>query len=175
MIGQYLGFLALVLVSLIGFLGRFVFPREWLGILGLVPIAIGFRSLFNRTVEDTEAELLRQMDRTAPSPRLGIALAPSTHAVAAVTFANGGDNMGLYTPLFANSDFTQLIITIGTFLVLVAVWCIAAQRFARQRRVAEHLTRYGRIALPFVLIGLGVYIIAEANTLALLADHGLGF
>lgn len=167
-IGQYLGFVALVAVSLGGLLGRLVLPREWLGLLGAVPIAIGMRGLLHRHGEDGEVQTVSQPDRTAVPSLLGAVLAPRTYAVAAVTFANGGDNIGLYAPLFANSDLTRLAVTVAVFLVLVAVWCAAANRLARHPQVAALLARHGRIAVPFVLIALGITIIAEAGTLSLL-------
>ncbi len=41
-IGQYLGFIALILISLPGFFGGLILPRYWIGLLGLIPIiAIG--------------------------------------------------------------------------------------------------------------------------------------
>src|SRR5438093_8735099 len=45
-VGQYLGFTALVLVSLIGFFGGQVLPHEWLRLFGVAPIAIGIKKLF---------------------------------------------------------------------------------------------------------------------------------
>jgi cadmium resistance protein CadD (predicted permease) len=43
--GQYLGFTALVAISLLGFLGGLVVPRAWIGLLGLAPILIGVKKL----------------------------------------------------------------------------------------------------------------------------------
>ena len=45
-LGQYLGFTALVLVSLIGFFGGQILPHQWLRLFGIAPIAIGIRKLF---------------------------------------------------------------------------------------------------------------------------------
>src|SRR5438132_6267703 len=45
-IGQYLGFTALVLISLIGFFGGQVLPHGWLRLFGIAPIAIGIKKLF---------------------------------------------------------------------------------------------------------------------------------
>jgi cadmium resistance protein CadD (predicted permease) len=44
-IGQYLGFTALIIASLPGFFGGLIVPKAWIGILGLVPIAIGVSQL----------------------------------------------------------------------------------------------------------------------------------
>src|SRR5260370_2566222 len=45
-LGQYLGFTALVFVSLIGFFGEQVLPHECLRLFVVAPIAIGIRKLF---------------------------------------------------------------------------------------------------------------------------------
>lgn len=54
--GQYLGFTALVLASLPGFFGSLIFPPDWIGMLGLLPIAIGLSRLLNPDTDDGEVE-----------------------------------------------------------------------------------------------------------------------
>lgn len=43
--GQYLGFIALVGLSAIAALGLTIVPDEWVGLLGLIPMAIGVHAL----------------------------------------------------------------------------------------------------------------------------------
>jgi len=50
--GQYLGFAALVLISLPGFFGSFLLPRPWIGMLGILPTAIGINRLLNPNDEE---------------------------------------------------------------------------------------------------------------------------
>jgi cadmium resistance protein CadD (predicted permease) len=99
---------------------------------------------------------------------LGVFLHPKTYSVAAVTFANGGDNIGVYTPLFASLGWPGLILTATVFLLLVAVWCVLALRLARQQHVAQVLSRYGHWMVPVILIGLGLFILIENGTLYML-------
>src|SRR4028118_1314154 len=47
-VGKYLGFAALVAASLPGFFGGLIVPKAGIGLLGLVPIAIGIRHLVKR-------------------------------------------------------------------------------------------------------------------------------
>lgn len=47
-VGKYLGFAALVAASLPGFFGSLIVPKAWIGLLGLVPIAIGINQLVDR-------------------------------------------------------------------------------------------------------------------------------
>jgi cadmium resistance protein CadD (predicted permease) len=88
-------------------------------------------------------------------------------SVAAVTFANGGDNIGIYTPLFASSDLVRLLIVLVVFYALLGVWCYVGYVVTRHPAVAHVLTRYGHLIVPFILIGLGIYIILDSGTLAL--------
>ncbi|MBD0335212.1 MAG: cadmium resistance transporter, partial [Cyanobacteria bacterium Co-bin13] len=92
--GQYLGFAALVLASLPGFLGGALFPQPWVGMLGLVPIAIGLNRFFD-TVDEAEAAAMSLPETDAPQSGFTL-LSPQSVSVAAITFANGGDNIGIY-------------------------------------------------------------------------------
>lgn len=79
-----------------------------------------------------------------------------------VTIANGGDNIAVYVPLFARRSILELATMGATFFVLVAVWCSAAWRVRTLPLVARVLDRWGHVLAPIVLIGLGVYILANA-------------
>jgi len=167
--GQYLGFVALVALSLLGFLGALVIPPAWVGLLGLVPIVLGVRRLWQLRAGDTgDEEASAPRPESSPSAAPGL-WSPQTYGVAAVTFANGGDNLGIYIPLFASSSLPELALTVAIFLLLVAVWCYVGWRLTTQPQVAAALQRYGHVVMPFVLIGLGLYILAEQDTLSLLA------
>jgi cadmium resistance protein CadD (predicted permease) len=47
-------------------------------------------------------------------------------------------------------------------MVMVALWCGFAYYLVNHSFLAERIRRAGSKVLPFVLIGLGVYILAEA-------------
>jgi cadmium resistance transport/sequestration family protein len=163
--GQCLGFVAIVAVSLLGFGGSLLIPKEFIGFLGLLPIAIGIRK-FVRT--DDKIEPLTPATCTSRVlPFLGSMLHPMTYCVAAITFANGGDNIGIYIPLFASLTLPNLLITIAIFLLLVLLWCLVGIRMVDQKHIAKFLSCYGHVIVPLVLIGLGVYIIIENGTLCL--------
>ncbi len=160
--GQYLGFGALVIASLPGFFGSLVFPRPWIGMLGIIPIAIGISRLLNREEDDTDETVTIERPQGSVVSNL---LSPQTYSVAAITFANGGDNIGIYVPLFASNTLEELLVIIGTFFSLVAVWCYTAYRLTRLPAIAHTLTRYGNQLVPFVLIGLGILILIDSHTL----------
>jgi cadmium resistance transport/sequestration family protein len=160
--GQYLGFAALVVASLPGFFGSMLLPRPLIGLLGILPIALGFNRLFDPNAEEEEEEVELESSQHSVLSSL---LSPQTYSVAAVTFANGGDNIGIYMPLFSSSSLEELVVILGTFFSLVGIWCYTAYRLTRLPAIAQTLTHYGNQLVPFVLIGLGVLILVDSHTL----------
>jgi cadmium resistance protein CadD (predicted permease) len=76
---------------------------------------------------------------------------------------NGGDNIGVYVPLFSKYNSVSQITTLtAVFIVMTAVWCIASYCFVNHPLVASRIRHVGNIILPFVLIGLGIYILSES-------------
>lgn len=166
-IGQYLGFAVLLLLSSPGFLGGLILPRSWIGLLGLLPIAIGLKQLWKK---EEEADI-QTISTPINVPWIGgfsTLLHPKVYQVMAVTFANGGDNIGIYVPLFGGSDLRSLLVILGVFLVLVGVWCAIAAYLAKHRAIAPLLICYSHWLVPFVLIGLGFYILIENGSYRLL-------
>jgi cadmium resistance transport/sequestration family protein len=155
--GQFLGIGTLIAISLAGSLVALVIPRNFLGLMGLLPIALGIKELLElrKGEEDDDEE---------PKPRFQTKAAYlSFLGVAMVTIANGGDNIGIYTPLFAiNNEISQLVMFVFIFLALTAVWCGLAYYLVNHSFLAGQIRRIGRFILPFVLIGLGIFIMGEA-------------
>ena len=63
---------------------------------------------------------------------------PGAWQVAAVTFANGGDNLGVYVPVFTVAGVGGMVGYATVFLIGVAVWC-AAGWFLAVRRFRHRL------------------------------------
>jgi cadmium resistance transport/sequestration family protein len=172
-IGQYLGFTLLILASLPGFFGGLVVPSEWIGLLGLLPIAIGLKQLLSRQTDTEQVQDVNTNFEPA-SPRNPIIsffssiLSPQAYKVAAVTLANGGDNISIYIPLFAGSNLVRLGVILSVFFFMVGVWCAIAYLLTRQPMIAQVLSRYGHAIVPYVLIGLGLFIMYERGTFRLL-------
>ena len=147
--GQYLGLAGLIAISLVGFFARLIIPKTWIGLLGLAPIAIGIKKLI-----DWKHGKEAVHDKTS---------AASVLTVAVVTFANGGDNIAIYVPLFANSDAPALFLTLSIFALMIAVWCIAGYYLGSHMALRRVVDRYGHMLVPFVLIGLGISILLDSR------------
>lgn len=161
--GQYIGFTALVLIGMVGFFAGFLIPEAYIGLLGLVPIFLGIRAWFDRKSE-AETEQDEKDAVTAGAKEAGRGLFAAIMAVSAITFANGGDNIGIYIPLFAGSTAFELLIILAVFYILLAVWCVSGYVLSKQQHIAHLLTHYSHYIVPFVFVGLGIFIMYECGT-----------
>jgi len=155
--GQVLGIAALITVSLAAALVAMVIPPAYVGLLGFAPLAIGLKKLSDAWSEQTDPTGI---------PIAGVR--GNVLAVAAVTMANGGDNIGAYTPLFATEAGGERLVTVAVFAILTLAWCAAAAWLVRHSALGGTIRHYGHRALPFVLIGLGGLILYRAGSLNLL-------
>jgi cadmium resistance protein CadD (predicted permease) len=162
-IGQYLGFAAILVASLAGALGAGLLPRPAIAYLGLLPLLLGIRAAWG---------VWRDRHGTGPDAGTGTGTGTGTAdasvlTVAAVTFANGGDNIGVYVPVFATAGPAGLVGYSAVFLVLVGVWCGVGRFLATRPPVARTLARFGHLLLPAVLIGIGLLILFEGHAFGL--------
>ena len=144
--GQFLGFAAILAVSVAGALGAGLLPDGAVRWLGVLPVLLGIRAAWQA----------RRQDDDEPAPAAGLL------GIATVCFANGGDNVGVYVPAFAATGPAGLAGYVVVFLAGVAVWCVAGRFLATRPGVARVLARWGHVVLPVVLIALGVLILLGA-------------
>jgi cadmium resistance transport/sequestration family protein len=169
-LGQYLGITVLVAVSLLTALTALVIPEEYIGLLGILPILLGVKQLL--TSDTSHAVLLpAELPHSTSEIRQTFAglLHPDIYSITAVTMANGSDNIAIYTPLFASASLLRLVLILLVFVGMLALWCLIAYKLVQQPLILQFLQRWGSVLMPFVLIGLGLSIMAESGTLAFLS------
>jgi cadmium resistance protein CadD (predicted permease) len=161
-IGQCVGMAVLVLVSICAALIALAILPSYIGLLGLAPIAIGMKRLVDlaRGREAGDENLLRQPEGGTRGQSL---------AVAVVTVANGGDNVAIYTPIFAVHRGVETAAIVAVFALMTAMWCSFSHWLVHHRTIGVLLRRYGHRVLPVVLIGLGGLVMLKAGAFELLS------
>lgn len=155
-VGQYLGFGGILLASVAVTFGAGLFlPDDAIPYFGLIPLVLGMYAAWQVWRNGDEND-----DSVADKPI-------SALAVAAVTFANGGDNIGVYVPVFLAVGTGALIAYCVVFLALVAVLVLAAKFVATREPIAEVLERWEHVLFPLVLIVLGLVILIEGGAFGL--------
>jgi cadmium resistance protein CadD (predicted permease) len=151
-IGQYLGFSVLLVISGAAAAGLVTVPNRWVGLLGLLPLAAslrGFLKAFRHGNDDGEQPVV----------------ANSLLSVAAVTVANGGDNLAVYILMFHKQAPEDTAITVVLFLLLLAVWCVGAILIGTYAQVVSVLTRIGQWLVPTVYLIIGVVVLIRSGLL----------
>ena len=157
-IGQYVGSVTLIVISLFfAFVLNYV-PEKWiLGLLGLIPIYLGIKvAIYGDS--DGEERAKKELNEKGLSKLVG--------TVAIVTIAScGADNIGLFVPYFVTLSVTNLLITLFVFLILIFVLVFTAQKLANIPGVGEIVEKFGRWIMAVIYIALGLFIIIENDTI----------
>ena len=158
LVGQYLGFVGILGAAVLVSLGAGAFlPPEVIPYFGLIPLGLGLWAAWQtwRGDDDDDDEAKIEGKNVA------------AWTVAGVTFANGGDNIGVYVPVFLSVGPGAVVAYCVVFLVLVAGLVGMAKFVATRRPIAEALERWEHILFPIVLIGLGVFILISGGAFGL--------
>ncbi|MGE0975721.1 CadD family cadmium resistance transporter [Staphylococcus cohnii] len=157
-IGQYVGSVTLIVISLFfAFVLNYV-PEKWiLGLLGLIPIYLGIKvAIYGDS--DGEERAKKELNEKGLSKLVG--------TIAIVTIAScGADNIGLFVPYFVTLSVTDLLITLFVFLILIFFLVFTAQKLANIPGVGEIVEKFSRWIMAVIYIALGLFIIIENDTI----------
>lgn len=160
--GQILGFFCILTLSLIGFWSGLVVPEPWMALLGVLPLALGVRQVLElRRHQPAGRHELSSGYRGHPEdlPAKSAPWRKTGLKVAALTLANGSDNVSVYLPLFGRLSPPDLLVTLATFLLaLLGLWFLA-QWLSQHPRWRRQLQVLGPRLSPLVLIVLGLWLL----------------
>ena len=157
--GQFVGMGLLVAISGIGSMLAVLVSPRYVGLLGVFPILLGVVQLFRRGGPSESEEHPSRPARGGFGRVLTVAL---------VTGANGGDNIGVYVPVFATRTRAELAAMMVVFVGLTAVWCAAGYHLVNHPRFGQPLRRHAGRITPFVFIALGLLILFNSQAYRLL-------
>ena len=144
---QILGIISLILVAAV--LGDFLqtIPTRAIGVLAFVPWYFAFHARQSRNKEPRKI-----YKRGAVTTFL-------------MTFAIGGDNIAVWTPLLRASDNTKTLISAGVFIFWELIFVATAQTLTQRPRVVTWGNKRAPELIPWVYLLLGVMILVECRTL----------
>jgi cadmium resistance protein CadD (predicted permease) len=176
--GQVIGFAVLVAVSAAAAAVLFEFSTAVVGLLGLVPLAIGVRGLVGLARARPDAEVEVDVDPTGGGRRRWPwrggtrgerrAVGRSFTAAALVTVAAGGDNLAVYIPLFRVGGAANVGALVAVFVVGEALVTWIVLTGGRHPKARGVMLRLGHLAVPVLLCCIGVLVMVQAGTFSLL-------
>jgi cadmium resistance protein CadD (predicted permease) len=128
-----------------------------IGYLGVVPLFLGCHMLY---------EAWRSSGHEAPKivnadGRGERAIWFSTFIV---MFSNSGDSIAVFLPLLAESGRGALLVIICTYLLSALVWAALSYCIAGQRELAVRIEARAEKIIPWMMIGVGLYILMDSST-----------
>lgn len=148
--GQFVGIGILVIISLFGAYFATRLLQGWaIGLLGLLPLFLGIRSLVSKDGEET-SQKNRKKSLLA--------------TVSVVTIASGADNLGIYIPWFTLLERGDLYLALGVFALMILLFFALSALLAGLPQVRLLLTRFSSVLVPVVFIILGLSILSEQGT-----------
>jgi cadmium resistance protein CadD (predicted permease) len=156
-IGQYLGLAGILILSIAASFSASLLPPSVIPYFGLVPLGLGLQSAWSAIGANDGAT----------DGSVAVREGPTIIGMAAITLANGGDNIGVYVPVFTTTSAARIGAYVLVFFALLAVWICAGRLVATRPPVARALSRWAHILLPVVLIIIGLLILVKGNAFGL--------
>ncbi len=154
--GYFAGMLIVGGVSLAMGKASELMPITYLGFLGIIPILIGITALVNvfRGITPLGGTDERRLDSN---------LAVFT-ATLMTQLSNGADTIVTFSILIADT-VNSADHWIGlSFILMLCVFASAAYYSLRHQWLSGVLERYGHVVTPFILISVGLYVLANTAT-----------
>ena len=139
--GHLMGIMALSLVSFLGAYSLAPLLSKYAFLLGIVPILLGVKAIFDKDDDDASV---------AGGGMMSVFL---------LTISGGGDNVGIYLPLFIGMDMASLAVTLVVFALMAVLWCVLAMKLSDLPLLKGFIGKYKGIIVPAVFILLGISII----------------
>ena len=148
-------FFIAVICVVIAKAGDFI-PVEYFGFLGVIPILIGLKALF----ELFRPEKTKEAITIAP----GVSSKAIFMSVLVTQFANGADSIISFSLIFADTKAGLDLPIFLTFMAMSGVFAGLAYYSMNHQKASEVLNRFGQYVTPFILIFVGFYILSNTAT-----------
>jgi cadmium resistance protein CadD (predicted permease) len=164
--GQVVSFWFIVALAGAAAAALFEFSPAAVGLLGLVPLAIGVHGMVGW--RRSRHEVSGSGSGSGGSKAERRAVGQSVVSAALVTLGAGGDNLAAYIPLFRVGGVPRVVVILAVFVVGEVVVTALILAGGRNPRARSLMTRLGEAAVPVLLCGIGVLVMVQAGTFSLL-------
>ena len=137
-----------------------VLPSESIGFLGLLPIVLGIWKFLSLV-----------LTREEESENITNAGLKSVLKVSSITIINDGDKISTYILLFSQATGAEIAVYVVTYYILLGIWCFLAFAVLRQKQILRQFQKYADVVIPFLYLGLGIYIVIKSDCYPWSIDH----
>jgi cadmium resistance protein CadD (predicted permease) len=162
-LGQFLGFSTLLMLSLIGYTISYILPVKLFGFLGFLIIFFGLNGL-NDLIKNLLKQRKQKNEKFQNETKQSFCDdIKQIIKVSLVTIANGNDNIAIYVPIFVECTSMEIIAYGLGFLFMVGVLCLVCYCFIHFPPIYKFAQKYAQFISPFIFIALGIYILIDSK------------
>ena len=149
--------IAVISISALGVAVGSMLGANLIGYLGVVPLLLGIYMLYQsrrgRHTDEDRAETVPN----STEPKIWL----STFVL---MFSNSGDSVAVFLPLLAESRRSSLLIMVSCYLTMAVLWAGLAYMISGQRDLARRIEHRAEKIVPWIMIGVGIYILMDTAT-----------
>lgn len=157
LLGFVISTIAVMCASAVGLaLGSLVGPGL-IGYLGIVPLLLGCHLLYQawRSVEHDSPEISDAERRGEQGIWFSTFI---------LMFSNSGDSIAVFLPLLAESGRAALLVIVCVYLLSALSWAALSYLISGQRELAARIEKRAEKIIPWMMIGIGIYILMDSST-----------
>src|SRR5574344_686955 len=160
-IGKYLGLAIVVCCCSLFAVYISEVPSKYIGLLGVVPMAIGIKTIFEKKDDDDEEQSAKPLQKTNSFAEKALFIAETV----VMTLASSGDNIAVYIPFFTSLHGFDFLCMGIVFAVMQALWCVLSLLVCNAKQVRQFNQQFYRIIIPILFISIGIYIMIKDGTI----------
>lgn len=156
-LSYFIGTFILIALGLLGAFGLGQLPKPWMiGLVGLVPLALGIKILIKGEEEEQEKEKALN----AAKKRKTLLM-----QVLAITIGLGADDLGVYVPLFTTLSGYEIALMILVFILGTAALCLVSYKLTMIEKLTESIETYECYIIGGVFVLIGFFVMNECGTI----------
>lgn len=149
--------IAVICVSGLGVAVGSVVDAGLIGYLGFVPLLLGCHMLYKSWSGSDRDDIAPDVPLNSTEPKIWL----STFIL---MFSNSGDSIAVFLPLLAESGRSTLLVVLCSYLLMALLWAGMSYMISGQRELASRIEHRAEKIVPWIMIGVGVYILMDTAT-----------
>jgi len=149
--------IAVICVSALGVAVGSMLGAGLIGYLGVVPLLLGCHMLYKSWAGPHPEDEAVASFANSTEPKIWL----STFVL---LFSNSGDSVAVFLPLLAESGRSAILIIVCSYLAMAVLWTGLSYMISGQRELARRIEHRAEKIIPWMMIGVGIYILMDTAT-----------
>ncbi|MBE9539846.1 MAG: cadmium resistance transporter [Proteobacteria bacterium] len=149
--------IAVICVAALGVAVGSMLGAGLIGYLGVIPLALGCHMLYKSWAGHHGEDEALNAPSNSTEPKIWL----STFVL---MLSNSGDSIAVFLPLLAESGRAAILVIVCSYLAMAVLWAGLSYMISGQRELARRIEHRAEKIVPWIMIGVGIYILMDTAT-----------